>query len=297
LTISTKLGKVVKQFVVPRDKKISLKRDFDPGFSLKNLSNDEAKVLLQHGVELLAEYQDKLYAQQKHSVLIILQAMDAAGKDGTIKHVMSGINPQGCQVFSFKAPNTTELAHDYLWRCVRSLPKRGFIGIFNRSYYEEVLIARVHPEILKAQNLPPEDVDKQIWKRRFEEINNFEKYLTNNGTTVIKFFLYVSKEEQKRRFLRRIERADKNWKFSASDAKERGYWDDYIKAYEDCFSNTSTKWAPWYVIPADNKPFTRLAVAHIIYEVLKGLNPKYPIVSAEQKRELAKAGQILNSEK
>jgi PPK2 family polyphosphate:nucleotide phosphotransferase len=297
LTISTKLGKVVQQFVVPRDKKISLKRDFDPGFSLKNLSNNEAKVLLQHGVELLAEYQDKLYAQQKHSVLIILQAMDAAGKDGTIKHVMSGINPQGCQVFSFKAPNTTELAHDYLWRCVRSLPRRGHIGIFNRSYYEEVLIARVHPEILKAQNLPAEDVDKQIWKRRFEEINNFEKYLTNNGTTVIKFFLYVSKAEQKRRFLSRIERQDKNWKFSAGDAKERGYWDDYIKAYEDCFSNTSTKWAPWHVIPADNKPFTRLAVAHIVYEVLKDLNPKYPTVSAEQKRELVKAGQILNSEK
>jgi PPK2 family polyphosphate:nucleotide phosphotransferase len=297
LTISTKLGKVVQQFVVPRDKKISLKRDFDPGFSLKNLSNNEAKVLLQHGVELLAEYQDKLYAQQKHSVLIILQAMDAAGKDGTIKHVMSGINPQGCQVFSFKAPNSTELAHDYLWRCVRSLPRRGHIGIFNRSYYEEVLIARVHPEILKAQNLPAEDVDKQIWKRRFEEINNFEKYLTNNGTTVIKFFLYVSKAEQKRRFLSRIERQDKNWKFSAGDAKERGYWDDYIKAYEDCFSNTSTKWAPWHVIPADNKPFTRLAVAHIVYEVLKDLNPKYPTVSAEQKRELVKAGQILNSEK
>jgi PPK2 family polyphosphate:nucleotide phosphotransferase len=297
LTIQTKLGKVVKQFLVPRDKKVSLKKDFDPGFSLHDLSNNEAKVLLQHGVELLAEYQDKLYAQKKHSVLIVLQAMDAAGKDGTIKHVMSGINPQGCQVYSFKAPTTEELAHDYLWRCTKVLPERGYIGIFNRSYYEEVLIARVHPEILKAQNLPAEDIDKQIWKRRFEEINNFEKYLTENGTTVIKFFLYVSKEEQKRRFLKRIERPDKNWKFSSSDAKERGYWDDYIKAYEDCFSNTSTKWAPWYVIPADNKPFTRLAVAHIIYEVLKELNLKYPLVSAGQKKELVKAGQILNSEK
>ncbi len=297
MNIQNRMSKVVKQFIVPRNTKVSLKKDFDPSYSIHDLSNDEAKALLQKGVELLADYQDKLYAEKKHSVLIILQAMDAAGKDGTIKHVMSGINPQGCQVSSFKAPSTEELAHDYLWRCNRVLPERGDIGIFNRSYYEEVLIARVHPEILRAQNLPPSSVDKNIWKRRFEEINNFEKYLSNNGTLILKFFLNVSKQEQKRRFLNRIERPDKNWKFSASDAKERTYWDDYVKAYEDCFSHTSTKWAPWYVIPADNKPFTRLAVAHIIYESLRELGLKYPAVSAAQKRELVQAGQILNNEK
>jgi PPK2 family polyphosphate:nucleotide phosphotransferase len=222
--------------------------------------------------------------------------MDAAGKDGTIKHVMSGVNPQGCQVFSFKAPSSEELDHDYLWRCFRALPERGRIGIFNRSYYEEVLIARVHPEILAGQQLPESLKDKQIWNRRFEEINNFEKYLVNNGIIVLKFFLNVSKQAQKKRFLERIDLPEKNWKFSAGDAKERAFWDDYMNAYEDMFNHTSTEWAPWHIIPADHKWFTRLAVATVITNQLKSLNLKYPTVNEAHKKDLVEAKALLEAE-
>lgn len=223
--------------------------------------------------------------------------MDAAGKDGTIKHVMSGVNPQGCQVFSFKTPSAEELDHDYLWRCFKCLPERGRIGIFNRSYYEETLAVRVHPEFLAKQQLPAESKGKGIWKRRFEEINNFEKYLVNNGIIVLKFFLNVSKEEQKNRFLERIEIPEKNWKLSPNDAKEREFWDDYMEAYEDLFNHTSTSWAPWHIIPADNKWFMRLAVADIICAKLKELDLKYPTVSDNQKQELLKVKEMLENEK
>jgi PPK2 family polyphosphate:nucleotide phosphotransferase len=231
-----------------------------------------------------------------HAVLIIFQAMDAAGKDSTIKHVMSGINPQGCQVHSFKAPSTEELNHDYLWRCSKALPERGKIGIFNRSYYEEILVTRVHPEILEQRSLPANLIDKDVWQRRFEEINNFEKHLVNNGTIILKFFLNVSKEEQKERFLERIDRPEKNWKFSVDDAKERALWDDYMTVYEDMFNHTSTKYAPWYIIPADHKWFTRLTVAAIIYTQLKELNLQYPTVSEEKHQELLQARKVLEEQ-
>ncbi len=217
-------------------------------------------------LKLLAELQDKLYAQDRWSVLLIFQAMDAAGKDGAIKHVMSGINPQGCQVYSFKAPTSEELDHDYMWRCFKDLPERGRIGIFNRSYYEETLVVRVHEEILAKQKLPEKLVTKHIWDERYQDIRNFEKYLSRNGTIVRKFFLHVSKEEQKKRFLERIDNPEKNWKFSSADAKERGHWDEYMKAYEDMIRNTATKDSPWYVVPADNKWFTRLVVAAAVID-------------------------------
>ena len=281
--------------LVPPGKKIDLKRDYNPGFSVK-MTKAEAAAMLQKGIQELAEFQDKLYAQDTYSLLIIFQALDAAGKDGTIKHVMSGLNPQGCQVHSFKGPSAEELDHDYLWRCVKALPERGRIGIFNRSYYEEVLVARVHPEILEKQKLPPEYKDKQIWKRRFEEINNFERYLTHNGTTVLKFFLNVSKKEQKRRFLERVDLPEKNWKFSSSDVKERACWKAYMDAYEDMFNHTSTKWAPWVIVPADTKWFTRLAVAYGIFRTLRRLKPDYPTVSEEHRQELLKAKEMLEQE-
>lgn len=278
---------------IPPGSKVSLHKEYDTKLKIVGMDKAEAKRLLQEGTPLLAEYQDKLYAQNDYAVLIILQAMDAAGKDGTIKHVMSGLNPQGCQVTSFKAPSTEELDHDYMWRCFKKLPERGNIGIFNRSYYEEVLITRVHPEILERQRLPDHLADKNIWKRRFEEINNFEKYLVNNGIIVLKFFLNISKAEQKRRFLARLDLPNKNWKFSVSDAKERGHWNEYMEAFEDCFSHTSTKWAPWYVIPADEKPFARLAVGYVVYQTLKSLKLKYPVVTKAQKEQLEKARAIL----
>ena len=234
--------------------------------------------------------------QLPYSLLIILQAMDAAGKDGTIKHVMSGVNPQGTQVTSFKAPSDEELDHDYLWRNFKTLPERGRIGIFNRSYYEEVLVARVHPEILDRQRIPPELKGKGIWKQRFEEINNFEKYVTHNGTVVLKFFLNVSKGEQKKRFLERIDLPEKNWKFSPFDVQERGRWDDYQAAYEDMFNHTSTEHAPWYIVPADHKWFTRLAVAAVIYQTMKDLKLEYPTVSDEHKQGLLKARELLENE-
>ena len=292
-----KLEKLPDLLKVPPGKEISLSKDYETKLKLGGLDKQEAKRLLQEGIPVLAEFQDKLYAQNNYALLIILQALDAAGKDGTIKHVMSGLNPQGCQVTSFKAPSSEELDHDYLWRCFRKLPARGDIGIFNRSYYEEVLITRVHPEILDRQQLPEDLKGKNIWKRRFEEINNFEKYLVHNGIIVLKFFLYVSKGEQKKRFLERLDLPNKNWKFSSSDAKERASWNDYISAYEDCFNHTSTKWAPWYVIPADYKPLARIAVAYIIGATLKSLDLKYPTVTQAQKQQLVEARSILEHEK
>jgi PPK2 family polyphosphate:nucleotide phosphotransferase len=285
-----------QQIIVPSERGISLTKDYDPAYKANHLKKSKAKSQLKEGIKALAEYQDILYAQKTHAVLIIFQAMDAAGKDSTIKHVMSGINPQGCQVHSFKAPSTEELNHDYLWRCSKALPERGRIGIFNRSYYEEILVTRVHPEILEQRPIPPSLIDKDVWKRRFEEINNFEKQLVNNGTIILKFFLNVSKEEQRKRFLERINRPEKNWKFSVDDAKERTFWDDYIAAYEDMFNHTSTDYAPWYIIPADHKWFTRLVVAGIIYTQLKELNLKYPSVSEEKRQELLQAKLILESQ-
>src|SRR5262245_18054748 len=252
------------RYAVPPGKKISLDKDYDPGDMPSRYDKKELKQLLEEGVEHLAEYQDPLYAQSEYALLIVLQAADAAGKDGTIKHVMSGVNPQGCEVHSFKQPSSEELRHDYLWRCMLRLPERGKIGIFNRSYYEEVLITRVHSEILDGQKIPPQWKEKKVWKRGFEEINNFENYLFQNGTFRLKFFLNLSRKEQKQRFLARIDRPEKNGNFSPSDVKERGFWKDYREAFEDCFNHTSTKCAPWYIIPADDKPFSRIAVAGII---------------------------------
>ncbi|MGL5806574.1 MAG: polyphosphate kinase 2 family protein [Xenococcaceae cyanobacterium] len=284
------------RFVVKPGSTISLHKDFDPAFKDGFLNKEDAAVKLKEDIERLVKYQGILYAQDTYALLIIFQAMDAAGKDSTIKHVMSGINPQGCQVFSFKAPSTEELDHDYLWRSSKALPERGRIGIFNRSYYEEVLVARVHPEILQKQQLPSQATEKNIWRDRFEQINNFEKYLVSNGIVILKFFLNVSKEEQKRRFLERIDRPEKNWKFSANDVKERAFWDDYMKAYEDVFNNTSTEYAPWHVIPADRKWFARLVVSNIIVNKLKDLNLQYPTLSEEHRQELLKAKEMLENE-
>jgi PPK2 family polyphosphate:nucleotide phosphotransferase len=281
---------------VPPNRKISL-RDYDPEWTAHVRDKKEATELLRRGVKELAAQQDRLYAQDTFAVLLIFQAMDAAGKDGTIKHVMSGVNPQGCQVFSFKAPSAEERDHDYLWRSMKALPERGRIGIHNRSYYEEVLVARVHPKILEAQQLPAQAKHKRIWADRFDHINHFERYLVENGIIVIKFFLNVSKKEQKKRFLERIDMPEKNWKFSVADARERTFWKDYMRAYEEVFSNTSTKWAPWYIVPANNKWFMRLAVAAIIHQNLEDLNLKYPKVTKEHKKELQATKQMLLAEK
>lgn len=286
--------KLSKPFRVDGGKGFKLKH-FDPADTLNLKSEDKpkAKEALQDGIELLAELQDMLYAQDRWSVLLIFQAMDAAGKDGAIKHVMSGINPQGCQVFSFKAPSREELDHDFLWRCMKSLPERGRIGIFNRSYYEDTLVVRVHKEILDNKRLPKELITKKIWDERFQDIRNFEKYLSRNGTIVRKFFLYVSKDEQKKRFLERIDNPEKNWKFSSADAQERRHWDEYMNAYEDMIRNTATKHSPWYVVPADNKWFTRLVVAAAVIDALASLNLEYPEVGEEKLKELAEAKKLL----
>jgi PPK2 family polyphosphate:nucleotide phosphotransferase len=286
--------KFSKPFRINDGKQFKLKH-IDPEDTLDLKSEDKPKAVeaLQNGIEVLSELQDKLYAQDKWSLLLIFQAMDAAGKDGAIKHVMSGINPQGCQVFSFKAPTSEDLDHDYMWRCLKRLPERGRIGIFNRSYYEETLVVRVHEEILNKQKLPEKLVTKNIWDERYQDNRNFEKYLTRNGTIVRKFFLHVSKDEQKKRFLERIDNPEKNWKFSSADAKERGHWDEYMNAYEDMIRNTSTKDAPWYVIPADNKWFTRLVVAATVIDALESLNLKYPEVNEAKLKELAEAKSIL----
>ena len=290
--------KFSKPYRVTKGKKFRLK-DVDPGDTgeLKSEDKARAKEALQDGIAELTELQDMLYGQDRWSLLLVFQAMDAAGKDGTIKHVMSGVNPQGCQVTSFKTPTSTDLDHDYLWRCVKELPERGRIGIFNRSYYEETLAVRVHPEFLAAQKLAPELVTKRIWEERFEDIRAFERYLHRNGTIVLKFFLHVSKDEQKKRFLERLDRPEKNWKFSSSDAKSRAFWDDYMDAYEETIRHTATEDSPWYVVPADNKWFTRVVVAAAVIDALASLNLHYPKVSAAQKKELAEARKLLMANK
>jgi PPK2 family polyphosphate:nucleotide phosphotransferase len=290
--------KFSKQYCVDDRDKFRLK-DYETEAKIDIDPEDKPLITstLQLGIDALAAMQDILYAQDKWSVLLIFQAMDAAGKDGAIKHVMSGINPQGCQVTSFKAPSAEELDHDFLWRCQRNLPERGRIGIFNRSYYEEVLVVRVHEEILRAQKLDEKLITKEIWIERFKDIRNFEKYLYRNGTIVVKFFLHVSKDEQKKRFIQRIDNPDKNWKFSTADAKERTYWKDYMNAYEDMIRNTSTKKAPWYVVPADNKAYARIVIASAIIEALDDLDLKYPKVSKEKIAELNEIKKILLEEK
>lgn len=262
----------------------------------KETVKDRAKEILETSLRELAEAQERLYASDRYSLLIVLQAMDAAGKDGAIKHVLSGINPQGCQVFSFKKPSDEELDHEFLWRYATRLPERGRIGIFNRSYYEDVLVVRVHPEILKSQKLPSELVGPSIWEERFESINAFERHLTRSGTKILKFFLNVSKQEQKRRFLDRLKEEEKHWKFSAADLEERGYWDDYQKAYDEAIRATSTAWAPWYVVPADHKWATRAIVADVVTTTIRSLNLTFPEVTAERKAALAKARKQLESE-
>jgi PPK2 family polyphosphate:nucleotide phosphotransferase len=285
---------VAKPFCVTDGQSFQLK-DIDPADTLHFKSGDKprAREALAAGVELLAQLQDKLYAQDQWAVLLIFQAMDAAGKDGAIKHVMSGVNPQGCEVYSFKTPTSEDLDHDYLWRCMKHLPERGRIGIFNRSYYEETLVVRVHPEFLGAQKIPRELVTKDIWRERFGDIRNFERYLTRNGIVIRKFFLHVSRKEQKRRFLERLQNPEKNWKFSAGDAKEREYWGDYMKAYEDTIRNTAAKHAPWYVVPADNKWFTRIVVAAAVIDTLASLDLEYPHMSDEKLKELASVERAL----
>ncbi len=249
----------------------------------------EAEQLLQRSTEQLAELQNMLYAQDRWALLLIFQAMDAAGKDSTIKHVMSGVNPQGCEVFSFKAPSNEELDHDYLWRTSKAMPARGTIGIFNRSYYEEVLVVRIHPELLEAQKLPPECVDKKIWKQRFEDISAFERYACRNGTVIRKFFLHVSQQEQKRRFLARLDEPEKNWKFSADDVRERRRWEDYQRCYEEAIQQTASRHAPWFVVPADHKWFTRLVVSTVVVHALEEMKLSYPEVSPQKRRALAAA--------
>lgn len=273
-------------------------KDFDPGDTggLESADKPKAQEGLRAGIEALASLQDRLYAQDKWAVLLIFQAMDAAGKDGAIKHVMSGINPQGCQVFSFKAPSSEELDHDFLWRCQKCLPERGRIGIFNRSYYEETLVVRVHEGILAKQRIPEKLVTKRIWKERFEDIRNFESYLSRNGVLVRKFFLHVSKKEQKKRFLERIDDPAKNWKFSATDVAERKHWKEYMAAYEDMIAQTSTPESPWYVVPADNKWFTRIVVAAAVIDGMESLGLAYPTVPASQKKILAQARADLMAE-
>lgn len=285
-------SKLVKPYRVDDGRKFRLK-DFDPANTSHFRSKEHAEELLEQGIASMAELQDKLYAQDRWGLLLIFQAMDAAGKDGAIKHVMSGLNPQGCQVYSFKVPSEEELNHDYLWRNLQRLPERGHIGIFNRSYYEEVLVVRVHPEAFQHERIPPSLVTKDIWKERFRDINAFERYLTRNGIVIRKFFLNLSKKEQKRRFIDRLEQPEKNWKFSPADIHEREFWDGYMDAYEDMISHTATKHAPWYVVPADNKWFTRLVVAAAIVDTLEDLKLAYPEVDPEKRKQLNTARKLL----
>ena len=289
-------GGLIKPYRITHGKKFRL-RDIDTADTGDFESKELADVLLERGVSKLDAKQEKLYALNQWSLLLIFQAMDAAGKDGAIKHVMSGLNPQGCDVSAFKAPSSEELDHDFLWRCARRLPPRGRIGIFNRSYYEEVLVVRVHPHMLKSQKIPPQLVTKHIWKNRFEDIRSFERHLTREGVVIRKFFLHVSKEEQRKRFLSRLEEKDKNWKFSPADLAERGYWDDYAQAYEEMIRHTATPDCPWYVVPADHKWFTRLVVAAVVNQTLDSLPLHFPKVAASQEAELAKARKTLLAEK
>lgn len=295
-----KLFKYLEKLKVKPRQSVDLKKDFETDYDHKMISKEEGEDLLQFGIEKLSEMQDKLYASGHHSVLIIFQAMDAAGKDSTIKHIMTGLNPQGVKVISFKAPSKNELAHDYLWRHYIALPAAGEIAIFNRSHYENVLVTRVHPEYILGESIPGinglKDISQKFWNKRFNQINNFEDHISDNGTLVLKFFLHVSKKEQKKRFLERIDNNTKNWKFAVGDLKERANWDAYQNAYADMLSNTSSKEAPWYIVPADDKWFTRLCIAGIIYKEFEKLQLKYPVVSKEQKAELTKAKIELESE-
>jgi PPK2 family polyphosphate:nucleotide phosphotransferase len=292
-----KIEKLLKDYRVEDGEHFRLK-DYDPAdtHGLKSELKPQAKKLLADGVIELSRLQDILAAQDRWALLLIFQAMDAAGKDGTIKHVMSGVNPQGVDVWSFKTPSQEELDHDYLWRTSKCMPERGCIGIFNRSYYEEVLVVRVHPKILEKEKLPKPLVTKHIWQERFEDINGFERYVTRNGIAVVKFFLHVSRKEQKRRFLERLDNPKKNWKFSSADVRERQFWDAYQEAYEDMIRHTASKHAPWYVVPADNKWFTRLVVAEAVVDALAGMNLKYPNVSGAEKKALSEARQHLENE-
>ena len=290
------LQKLIAPLRVAPGSSVSLPRDFDPGHKAHFVKKADAQKDLIHSVELLAEYQARLAAQDSYALLVVLQALDAAGKDGTIKHVMSGVNPQGVSVVSFKVPSAEDLQHDFLWRYQRALPQRGTIGIFNRSHYEEVLVVRVHPELLAAQQVPASARRKGIWTRRYAAINDWERHLVENGTRVVKLLLNVSKEEQRRRFLDRIDEPQKNWKFSAADARERQHWDDYQTAFSEMLSATSTKWAPWHVIPADHKWFAHLSVAAVLVDALMDIDPRYPSLSEEQRRELAEAKKQLEAE-
>jgi PPK2 family polyphosphate:nucleotide phosphotransferase len=292
-----KIDKLLKRYRIEHGKQFSLK-DYDPAdtHGLESDLKPQAKELLADGVKELSRLQDILAAQDRWGLLLILQAMDAAGKDGTIKHVMAGVNPQGVDVWSFKVPSSEELDHNYLWRTTKCLPQRGHIGIFNRSYYEEVLVVRVHKEILENEKLPKPLVTKDLWRERFEDINCFERHLTRNGIAVVKFFLHLSKQEQKRRFMERLDTPEKNWKFSSADIKERECWDAYQEAYEDMIRHTASGNAPWYVVPADNKWFTRLVVSHAVVDVLKQMNLKYPKLSGAAKAALAQARKQLEKE-
>ena len=289
-------GKLAEPYRITEGERFRLK-DFDPGDTGKLHSKEAAAEMLDDGVKLLSRMQEKLYAQDRWSLLIVMQAMDAAGKDGAIKHVMSGVNPQGCDVHSFKAPSPEELDHDYLWRAHKAVPERGKIGIFNRSYYEEVLVVRVHEHLLAAQKIPESLITKNIWEERFEDIRRFERYLARNGVVVVKFFLHLSQKEQKKRFLERLDDSKKNWKFSMADVKERAFWKDYQAAYDEMIRNTATRHAPWYVVPADNKWYTRLVVASAIIDTLDGLNLCFPDGDAEVKKELQKVRAGLLAEK
>jgi len=293
-----KIAELLKPFRVTDGSKFRLKH-VDPGdtLGLESEFKGEAAKLLAGGIERLRDLQEKLYAQDRWAVLLIFQAMDAAGKDSTIKHVMSGVNPQGVEVTSFKQPSSEDLDHDYLWRCMRRVPERGRIGIFNRSYYEEVLVVRVHPEILAAQKIPPDLVTEQLWEGRFQDIRHYERYLARNGTVIRKFFLHVSKKEQRKRFLERIDESKKNWKFSLADVHERQHWKDYMRAYEDAIRGTATKHAPWFVVPADQKWFTRLVVAAAVVDALDALDLRFPRVDGRQRAELRAARRVLERER
>jgi PPK2 family polyphosphate:nucleotide phosphotransferase len=287
---------LVEPLAVPPGRRVRLRHDFDPGYTDALASKPEAGERLSEGVALLADYQERLAAQDTYAVLLVVQGLDASGKDSTIKHVTSGVNPQGVQVHSFKQPSPEELDHDFLWRYQRFLPPRGGIGIYNRSHYEEVLVVRVHPELLDAEHLPPESRAGEIWERRFREINEWERYLYDNGIRVVKAHLNLSKREQAKRFIRRIERPEKNWKFSIADIREREHWDDYQKAYEQMLAHTSTEWAPWYVVPADHKWFARLATAAILIRALAEIDPQYPRPAPEMLQQMAEARALLEAE-
>lgn len=294
---------IIDRFRVPPGETVRLKdhnsswaQTKEMGELGKDAIKERARQILDENLADLAQAQDLLYADDRYALLIVFQAMDAAGKDGTIKHVMSGVNPQGCQVFSFKKPSAEEIDHDFLWRYAKCLPERGRIGIFNRSYYEDVLVTKVHPELLASQRLPDGKRGKKFWHRRYQDINAFERHLVRNGTVILKFFLNVSKDEQRRRFLQRLDRQEKNWKFSAADLAERSYWSKYMRAYADCLSATSTRWAPWYVVPADHKWVTRAVVADIITTAIRSLDLKYPEVTGEQKQRLDEAWRQLSAE-